>query len=230
MLQKLLLGRGTWDRNDYRLSGLAGIQFANGPLTQGFLRGYDRWIEALRSGSRLMIIGGNDAHGNFNRFRQIGIPFILLKESEDQLFGKIRTGIFLPLLSRENILNALRSGTSIVTDGPVINLRVDASSHESSAIGNMYRGSRHTVFVEARSSQEFGSIASYRVFRGIIGKAESPLDSLEHPGSFNFDRSFEIDVDAPCYLRAEVWTGAADAGDGKRHFCLTNPVWFDPSK
>ena len=140
LLQRLLLNRGKWLEHDISNPKLTGIQFANGQLSKGFKSGYQQWIKALLQGKRIFLLAGNDAHGNFNRFRQVGIPFFKINESQNQIFGKMRTGVFLDSLSEENILNSLRLGISIITDGPIINLRVISSQDKISSIGNVFKG------------------------------------------------------------------------------------------
>jgi len=210
-------------------SNLSGFQFINGQLTNGFGKGYKCWIEMLLQGKRLFALAGNDAHGNFNRFRQVGIPFFKIKESEHQLFGRMRTGVFLETLSEKGILDSIRSGRTIVTDGPVANLIVDSSEQKSSSLGQIFIGKQHSILLEARSSTEFGSIESLKVFRGYIGQKEDILIS-ETPGlCYDIKRNFTYEIEKDSYLRAEVWTSSADSYDGQSHFCLTNPIWFKPN-
>jgi hypothetical protein len=226
LLQRLLLHRGTWFERDIANQKLSGIQFSNGQLSGGFKEGYRQWIKALLQGRRFLALAGNDAHGNFNRFRQIGIPFFKIHEMETQIFGKMRTGVFLDSLSEDNILKALRSGMSIITDGPVVNLHVISSTHEMSSIGCSFSGMNHTVFLEVRSSIEYGSIESLKVFKGIIGQKETEI-ILEHDlKSFNIDQKYSFEIECKSYIRAEVWTSAMNSNDGQPHFCMTNPIWF----
>ena len=225
-LQRLLLYRGKWHERDIENLKLSGIQFANGQLSGGFREGYRQWVKALLHGRRLFILAGNDAHGNFNRFRQIGIPFLKIREMKQQIFGKMRTGVFLNSLSEDNILNSLRSGLSIISDGPVINLRVLSSTYQVSSIGCTYNGSKHTVLLEALSSTEFGSINLLKVFIGCIGKKETELISENNLNIFNLARNIPIEIEYNSYIRAEVWTLSKDSIDSQSHFCMTNPIWF----
>ena len=225
-IQRLLLHRGQWHNRDMTNSKLTGIQFANGQLSGGFKDGYQEWIHALLQGQRLFILAGNDAHGNFNRFRQIGIPFVKIHEMEHQIFGKMRTGVFLDSLSEAHILDALRSGMSIITDGPVTNFRVISSIHKMSSIGCSYTGRKHTIMLEVRSSTEYGSIDLVTVFQGTVGQKETELISEKDLKSFNVDRNFSFEIECESYLRAEVWTSSMDSYDGQPHFCMTNPLWF----
>ena len=225
-LQRLLLHRGKWHERDIDNLKLSGIQFANGQLSGGFREGYRQWIKVLLQGKQLSAIAGNDAHGNFNRFRQIGIPFLKIREMGHQVFGKMRTGVFLDSLSENNILNSLRSGLSIITDGPVINLRVLSAIHQASSIGCTYIGSNHTVLLEVLSSTEFGSISLLKVFIGHIGKKEVGLISEENLKIFDLTRNISIEIEHNSYIRAEVWTSSEDSNDSQSHFCMTNPIWF----
>jgi hypothetical protein len=225
-IQRLLLRRGMWHTHDLANTKLTGIQFANGQFSNGFQRGYQKWIKALLLGRRLSVLAGNDAHGNFNRFRQIGIPFIKIHEMDHQIFGKMRTGVFLDSLSEDHILDALRSGMSIITDGPVMNLRVLSSVHQMSSIGCMFNGRKHTVLLEAHSSTEYGSIDVLNVFKGIVGQKEIELIYEKDLKSFNIDRNISVEIESDSYLRAEVRTSSMDSYDGQPHFCITNPLWF----
>ncbi|MCX6121389.1 MAG: CehA/McbA family metallohydrolase [Ignavibacteriales bacterium] len=225
-LQRLLLHRGKWHERDIVNSKLSGIQFANGQLSDGFQEGYRQWVKALLQGKRLFVLAGNDAHGNFNRFRQIGIPFFKIHEMEHQVFGKMRTGVFLASLSEGNILNSLRAGMSIITDGPVVNLSVISSTNQLSSIGCSFVGTKHTILLEVQSSTEYGSIELLKVFNGSIGQTEAELVSEKDLKRFDLDRNFSFETERDSYIRAEIWTSSLDSSDGKPHFCLTNPIWF----
>jgi hypothetical protein len=225
-LQRLLLHRDIWHERDLEHTKLSGIQFANGQLSDGFEEGYRQWIKALLLGRRLFALAGNDAHGNFNRFRQIGIPFLKIREMEHQLFGKMRTGVFLDSLSEENVLKSLHAGSSIITDGPVVNLKVNSSIQETSSIGRTYTGSNHTVKFELQSSAEYGSLNVFKIFKGTLGQKKEELTTVNTLHGFAIDRTVSFTLECECYIRAEVWTSPADSNDGRSHFCFTNPVWF----
>jgi len=138
----------------------------------------------------------------------------------------MRTGVFLDSLSEGNILNGIRSGMSIISDGPVANLKVLTSPCSMSSIGSSIAGTKHTVLLEVRSTSEFGSIDSLKVFRGEIGQKETELISENHLTRFDEDRTFIFESECESYIRAEVWTAPHDSHDGRAHFCITNPVWF----
>ncbi|MGH2568046.1 MAG: hypothetical protein ACRDGA_06870, partial [Bacteroidota bacterium] len=175
VLQRLLLGRGGWHSQDYRAERLIGIQFANGAINRGFEDGYREWISCLLEGKRMYAFGGNDAHGNFNRFRQIGIPFLLLKENDVQLFGKMMTGIYSDSKPSEDVLlRNLRLGRSIISDGPAINIRL-SEDQENTRIGSVLTGGSFRIEVTAESNSDFGEIKELKVLKGCTGGREEEL-------------------------------------------------------
>ena len=229
ILQRLLLRRGKWLQQDFIHPQLTGIQFVNGHVSDGFWQGYHQWIEALLEGKRIFVLAGDDAHGNFNRFRQIGIPFLKILETGYQLFGKMRTGVYLESLSEENVLRAIHSGKTIVTDGPAVNLHTDFPRHEISSIGEIIIGNKHSVSLEVSSSTEYGSIDSVKIFMGNIGLRETLIISEKLSQKYTANRHFLVDISRKSYIRAEVWTSSTDSNDAQPHFCLTNPIWFAPA-
>ena len=84
----------------------------------------------------------------------------------------------------------------------------------------------HTILIEVRSSIEFGSLNTFKVFKGYIGHSEEVLFSEKDLKCFNISREFLFEVDQNNYIRAEVWTSPVDANDCQSHFCITNPIWF----
>ena len=231
LLQKMLLGRGQWQLDDLLSPGLTGVQFLNGTIGSGYEKGKQRWTRALLTGARLVLIAGNDAHGNFNRFRQLGIPFLTIRESGMQIFGKMRTGVFVRGKKTETtILHALRAGNSIITDGPIA--RMDIRTRNGAQLGTMgghYTAREATIEVEAGSSQEFGVIEHIRLFCGRIGESAEELVFEDRPAAYKSKIRFPLAIEAPLYVRAEITTSMKGTFDGLPHFCLTNPLWISPS-
>ncbi len=226
MLQRLLLRRGRWGKNDFEDDRLEGIQFINGALTHGFHEGYTFWKEQLLSGKKMFLCAGNDAHGNFNRFRQIGIPFFLIREHGDQLFGKMRTGIYTTEFTQKAILTALKNGHSIATDGPAANLTKENS--ETSIIGFSFPGEMKNFSLTAVSTSEYGRLKNITILAGAIGNDfEKVIFSTNSANEYSFKKNFEFSADRSSYIRAEVWTDSLDSCDKKSHFCLTNPFWVE---
>ncbi len=217
LLQWLLLKRGTWTRPDLSLAGLTGLQFHNGKRDRGFRKGRRYWIKLLLEGKKIFAFGGSDAHGNFNRLRQIGFPFLSIRESYDQTFGWVRTCV----KARENradlILQALQRGECFVTEGPFLNLYITAEDGNASP-GGFIRGKNLVLRLTTLSSEEIGSLRWIKLFRGTPG-AKSEIEERLNP-----DDSYEARFNRPLagngYVRAEVETET-----GK--LALSNPIWYE---
>lgn len=225
-LQRLLLRRGQWTDVDLSCKGLTGMQILNGKIDEGFERGRESWIRQLLLGRRMYALAGNDAHGNFNRFRQIGIPFVSMRESREHLFGKMRTGVFVDgELSEHGILNSLLAGRSILTDGPIGRISLPRSSVSSQRGSSL--STSVVVLLEARSTSEFGAIASVRLYGGKVGRIQEEIYfGTEQAGMYVFQRDVLLDAGSFDYLRLEVSTDGSSSCDGEEHFCLTNPTWL----
>ena len=231
LVQRLLLGRGSWSVTDLRTNKLAGLQFANGATDGGFWKGYKTWVGLLLEGKRLFTVAGNDAHGNFNRFRQLRIPFVMMKEMESQLFGKVRTGVFIHgKLTERSLLEAFTSGCMIISDGPVAVIHAAGNLGDTSEIGGKLVCKQTTIELRVISNRAMGWIASARVFLGIIGLREERILLEKKPGqaAFQFEETLRVTIDGGCYIRSEVWTSGEQSYDGRPHFCITNPIWLTP--
>lgn len=231
ILQRILLNRGPWALRDISDRRLTGIQFANGYQSKGFIRGYRAWIECLLKGQRLFCLAGNDAHGNFARFRQIGIPFFTIRENSKQLFGRMRTALFLrSRIDCSNVLQALCNGTSVITDGPIANILLSMATDTKTSIGETFVGERFEIKVIANSTSEFGPISEVHVYKGRIGAmSEDLLLKKASLSVFQIDERLTVTVEGHSYVRVEIFTAKGNFADGQPHFCMTNPVWFRPS-
>jgi len=226
-LQRLLLGRGTWQQRDLEGMGLNAIQFANGNRSDGFEAGYKEWIRLLLCGKKLFALAGNDSHGNFSRFRQIGIPFVKISERDSQLFGKMRTGVFVSRISMKSMLESLRVGACVLTDGPVANLRKSGDRSHTS-LGKTFKGTRFTFGLSSLSTKEFGRLESVRVLLGEIGSNAEVEIFKKVVNDAHYESSFSVGVKGPSYIRVEIASSSDNASDGRSHFCYTNPVWLTP--
>ena len=227
-LQRLLLARGAWTTADFSQHGLAGIQFANGAAGEGFSEGYSAWVAMLLRGHRLFCLAGNDAHGNFNRYRQIGIPFVSIREHGEQLFGRMRTAVYLEgRPGQRAVLESLAAGSFVITDGPCINVTDSTDKESPTVIGRtLRRGKRNLVF-SAVSSGEFGALQNLVVYGGIVGEKEESVVAHEQiSGKFRHTITISTSGLPYSYLRVEARTSPFNASDRRSHFCITNPIWL----
>ncbi|MDP2884909.1 MAG: CehA/McbA family metallohydrolase [Ignavibacteria bacterium] len=226
-LQRLLLGRGIWTDQDLGVDGMTGLQMLNGMLDEGFHEGYRSWIKQLLNGKRLLVIAGNDAHGNFNRVRQIGIPFAAIREDIHQIFGRMRTGVFVnETVSEETVTKALQSGNSIATDGPVVRAFIGGSSGHRSGFGESANSSGIDLELEVHSSSEFGEITSIHIMIGKTGDtSERTAFRFEGKQGFISQKQVSLKEATASYVRIEAWTSEDNPFDRRPHFCFTNPIW-----
>ena len=88
LLQWLFLKRGKWHEKDVIHKNMSGLQILNGSLDKGYYQGLSFWIKLLLKGYHKFIYAGNDAHGNFNIYRQIKIPMLSLYEKKEQFLSQ----------------------------------------------------------------------------------------------------------------------------------------------
>ena len=228
LLQRLLLGRGEWSKQDVSLPELHGIQILNGENSDAFRNGMDVWKWLLLRGEKKFIAAGNDAHGNFNRFVQIGIPFISIREKESQLFGKMKTVLFASV-DENSIVSALSAGRSVITNGPLVVVEVETSRHSIGRIGDTVAGKSWVLKIHAQSSEEFGTFSLIRIIAGTVGKHERVLHVWKAFSSgYELHTLTEWETDPTIsYIRAEAFT-AGGTGVDREGFCYTNPIWISP--
>lgn len=225
-LERVLVRRGKWEDKDYRHARLNGLQIWNG-TEAGFNEGKQKWVQLLLQGRRLFISGGNDAHGNFNRFRQIGFPFFTMRENRHYLFGEVRTGVYLEHgLSLNKLLEALKNGRMVVTDGPFANFWLRNEVNQLARMGDSICGRKFTTEIECRSTPEFGDLKEVKIYRGdLLEKKESLIKTSKY-FSKPYEQLIEFKIHEkinPSYLRAELYSELS----GKIFKCLTNPIWIN---
>ena len=224
ILERWLVGRDKWLSGDYRYRNLKGLQIWNG-CDNGFLPGKTIWCDLLLQGTKLFIIAGNDAHGNFGRFRQIAFPFISMREHYDHLFGKIRTAVCLKQgddFSLPNLMQAVHEGRMVITNGPFVDMSVVTQTGQKAEIGGEVKSNQCVLNLKSISTPEYGALTRLIVYQGdVTTRKENKIAELQ-----NFNTAFEHELKlavaskAPLsYLRAELYSTF-----GK---CFTNPIWMD---
>ncbi len=233
-LESLLLGRGHWQDADFRHDRLNGLQFWNG----GKLweeQGMQQWRELLLAGRRLVTIAGSDAHGNFNRFRQISFPFVKMVEHHRHLFGTVRTAaLFDGDLQLDSLLAALRHGRACLTTGPLLDLRVENSEGQQARLGDCLAVASGKIQISAVSTEEFGRLVQVRIWRGDPARRKEEIIHEAQPVARAFHYQAEIalpQADHDFYLRAEALSERTPLLPEESAICraLTNPIWITPA-
>lgn len=226
LLQRLFLGRDHWRPEDYQHPRLDGVQMWNSLHDPALERGIAAWRELLLAGRRPVLIGGNDAHGDFGRWRQIAIPLFTIMERDEHLFGQVRTGVRRGAHppSVAEILTALRAGEVIVTSGPSAWMQLQDLHGSLHRIGATCRGPAQQLQVEANSSPAFGPLTRVELCIGDLDrKKETRRTLLEHPSGAYFFRAEWTAEDLPPsgYLRLEISSQRA----GCDYRCYSNPIF-----
>lgn len=226
--QQLFLNRGIWEKDDFDAPGISGFEVLNGSVEPGFHDGLHHWIETLLKGRKTFIYAGNDAHGNFNRFRQIKTPNISIWDHQNHVLGKCRTGVRLSgPPSLPGLMSSLKSGKCVISNGPLITLTA-RSTTSSATLGESIFSPQINIDIEMESTPEFGELFEARVYWGDLEKGEERVVSemsLKGTG-FQGRQAVETGVgEGRGYLRGEL---TSRRGDGDRFFCYTNPIWVNP--
>lgn len=221
-LQRWLIRRDNWYEEDCKHPRLHGLQFANGGKKKYFELGKQLWINLLLQGFKLTGLAGNDAHGNFARYRQVSLPFVSMKEKYLHLFGIWRTGIYLDSinLNKDVIIESLKRGNCFLTNGPALQLKAYCQN-------TWYNMGSHCNKIEkikfaVKSTDEFGSLNKANIYLGIVGEKEEQLLFHEKFDKDMFKENFNytsISLTENGYIRAEVETES-----GK--IAISNPIWF----
>jgi len=226
IFQKILLNRGLWDFEDLQQEGLHGLQILNGSFDQFFFDGLEQWVALLLEGKKKYIVAGNDAHGNFNRFRQIRLPMISIRDRFSQIMGKCRTGILAPdEISIETIIRALKNGKCVISNGPMVAMEIQDQS-KSFTFGDSVKNNRIKISVDSFSSPEFGRLKEIKILLGDL-ETKKEKNMLNHRFSnetYRDRRSIEIDLtNQKGYIRAQL---TSSTFDNKEKACYTNPIWI----
>ena len=201
-------------------------------------------------GFKVFLAAGSDAHGDFNYEATMDVVDFLGKPSrglsgyaEDNAIGKISTVVFAPggMGSRgENIIEALRQGHSVLSNGPLLIAGFDRNSNgslddpEDIGIGQDLSSPLNSIpplQLAWVSSEEFGPLQSLLL---TVGTASGESSSQQIPipagkglasqGLVPFDLGPLLDKSTAgwSYVRLEARTRN---GTGEEFRCYTNPIW-----
>ena len=200
--------------------------WADGEWELALRQGLASWGQADAAPSlRPVFLAGSDAHGSFNYSVGMSWDYRRRLVVDDDALGKVRTLIYLPeaytdaIPPEAKILAAMRKGSCVVTDGPVITFTVEQQG-KTAQLGEVLTaagGKDITLNIQAFSTPEFGAVEQvelvtcFRHYRKpvvtVIKKGESASVQLDGAQGY-------------CRLFAQT-TGP----DGELFCCFTNPIW-----
>ena len=228
-LEKLFLRRSKWTDNDYLHKNLDGLQILNGALDSPFFRGLKKWKEILLKGEKKFIVAGSDAHGNFNSYRQVGIPIISMKENKFHIFGNVRTGVYINgNLSEKSIIYGLKKGSFFITNGPAVRFSVKNEKNEKAESGESIKGKNFYISYEIKSNSEFGKIKNVKIILGDLNiKKEFNFKSFNKLYEYSLKEEIKL---FPSSNNFYIRISASSKRNGKRYMCFTNPIWVKRSE
>jgi hypothetical protein len=202
--------------------------------------GIKKWDDALvakvgMNNPRFVLLGGSDAHGSFNY--SIGWWYwpqdMNAKRADDNCLGKVRTALYLPYReydekhapTEDEIIWALRRGSCVVTDGPLVNLLLE------------YQGKQHTlgdiIDLKGDDDQIDLFIAAHTILREF-----GPVKGVDIRMHFNDDEFRDKNIvynnghedhfedlipTKPGFLYLKLKT---QSPTGQIYQCYTNPIYF----
>ncbi|MFC1558036.1 hypothetical protein ACFL40_01635 [candidate division KSB1 bacterium] len=225
IIEKIILKRSRWTDTDYLHKRLTGLQILNGIVNAGFFNGLQKWKQVLLKGEKKFVVAGSDAHGNFNLYRQMRPPFVLIYEHTKQRFANVWTGVYINEELNENaVISALKRGACYITNGPAARIFVSNEKNETKEMGETLEGKAFVLTIEAISTEEFGRISTINIFLGDLDSQKEYLfKSFQNISLYLVKEQMRLLL--PCvsfYVRAVVET----IRKGGKYICCTNPVWI----
>jgi hypothetical protein len=214
-------------RDEARIKKL--MQLACEKWEAHLMRGVDEWVLGASLPSRKPVfIGGSDAHGDFNYHTGMAWDYSKVDMVDDDALGRVRTAIFLPdhqstlVPGVDEILAALKKGSCIVTDGPIIEFHLRQKGHVANMGETLFitGGSEPELLVNTYSTPEFGEVQNVEVITyPNAPRKKPPSHSIVKKGQ---DKELILNgMRGYCRVQA-MSTGV----DGEQYCCFTNPIWF----
>lgn len=228
-LSRMLLYRGTWSDVDLDACGMDAMQILNSGFSKSWHNGKAMWISLLLRGHKMPLLAGNDAHGDFNRYRAIKVPFVAMSDTPDRYMGFGKTGIYGNHSSIENLTRAIKKGETFVTSGPFAGISSSPSPADSIVSNQPVSRDIAAVFINALSCQEIGPLRDITCFAGAAGNPVEKTVLLKTFSEGLFAACEKLDVAGlpykPTYIRAEVTCATEDPLSAPAR-AFTSPVYF----
>ena len=200
---------------------------ADGEWELALRQGLGNWSAADPLPSlRPVFLAGSDAHGSFNYSVGMSWDYRRRLVVDDDALGKVRTVVYLPdaytdtIPPEAEILAAMRNGSCVVTDGPIVTFSV-AQQGKTAGLGevlNAAGGQDIELNIQAFSTPEFGPVAQVELVT-CFRPRRKPVKTTLQKGE-----TVTIQLDGSqgyCRLFAQT-TGP----DGELFCCFTNPIWI----
>ncbi|MCD6375632.1 MAG: PHP domain-containing protein [Caldisericaceae bacterium] len=220
--QQLFINRGPWRSGDLLKSSYAGLQFINGGTEVDIEQAIKLWSSLLLKGIRILPAAGNDAHGHFNRCREIAIPFVNVREHKMHIFARWRTLIFCPQPPNtpQQILAYYQQGRVCLTNGPFLEM-IGFNGQQMVVMGQQ-TDHLDSVAIELLASKETGFVESVQLIGGYFSEQKEQIiwqKKWDSEPLFEFSEKISLPrTPLPDYIRVQAKT--------KFGLALTNCIWI----
>jgi hypothetical protein len=225
-MQRIFLKRGNWNQQDFKCK-LDGIQAVNNGFGNSWNRAKKLWIKELLKGHKLPLLGGNDSHGDFNRYRYLSVPFLSIQENFARYFSFIKTGVYVKISSEKELIDATKNGATFVTSGPFIGLSKSKSLQDNLVSNDEIELDKESLIIQLKSNHEFGLPYSVQLSYGKIKASRERVYFRKYLKAPEFDAFIEVpisDLRGKGYLRAEA---EFRKPDGTTNYAVTSPCYFN---
>ena len=201
------------------------MQIFNNGFSVSFSDGKRLWLKLLQHGLNVSLLAGNDAHGDFNRYRAITVPFFSIGENTCRYMGAGRTGIYGRPDSISGIIDGIKNGATFITTGPFAALCSSTSPADSIIARQKLPHDLAEAYVHAISTPEFGVVRNVTVYAGYAGFAglqEQQAEKLIFSRNYTtakYQTCEKVGLASlstkPLYMRAEVTCAASGSDDAE---------------
>lgn len=174
---------------------------------------------------RPVFLAGTDAHGSFNYSVGLSWDYRRRLIVDDNALGKVRTAVYVPepftdtLPSEQKILNGVRKGSVVVTDGPILEFLLQQNG-QVARMGDALTvadGEDIRLEIQAFSSLEFGPVEQVELVTCFRHYRKPVNTNIQH------GETVTIHLDGlQGYCRIFTQTSGPD---GQLFCCFTNPIW-----
>ncbi len=198
---------------------------------------------------KFFISAGSDAHGSFN-YSNTDLAYGI-GDISDNAIGKLSTLIYSENgmgSNGENILKAMKNGTTILSSGPIVNFGISKAPNNtlpeiligSDTVLNYLELSDYNLIVNSQTSNIFGNIESVNLI--IVTENNTfqyPLNNAQGVNSYNIETVLtdifgnnDIPVDKYFMMRIELKTiknygslASVYNKNSENFRSFTNPIW-----
>ena len=200
--------------------------WADGEWDLALRKGLATWGDAdALPRLRPVMLAGSDAHGSFNYGVGMSWDYRRRLAVDDNTLGRVRTVVYLPegitdaVPPEAEILAALRKGSCVGTDGPVVTFSLEQQG-KTAQLGEVLGaagGKEITLRIQAFSTPEFGAVEEVELVTCFchVRKPVKTIVTKESPVTIQLDGG-------QGYCRLFVQTKGPD---GELFCCFTNPIW-----